>query len=33
MARQNKYRRREVGTGGPVYLYFALLLTGWEARA
>ena len=33
MTRQNKYRQREVDTGSPFYLNFALLLTGWEARA
>jgi hypothetical protein len=29
----NTYRRREVDTGSPFYLNFALLLTGWEAQA
>ena len=33
MTRQNKYRRREVDTGSPFYLNFALPLTGREARA
>jgi len=29
MTRRNKYRQREVDTGGPFYLSFAPLLTGW----
>ena len=33
MTGQNKYRQREVDTSSPFYLNFALLLTGWEARA
>jgi hypothetical protein len=33
MARQNRYRRREVNTGRPFCLNFALPSNGWEARA
>jgi hypothetical protein len=28
-----KYRNRQFDTGNPLYVDYALLLTGWEARA